>query len=383
MRDPINNIKGQRFGKLTAVEFLGKSLWRCVCDCGNERNFTYYYLTNGRYTSCGCDKEQKKNIKICKICGKEFYAPPSSKKICCSKECSAKNKSNTHKGLPRSEEWRRKLAAKSKLRDMTALQVIGTEAAKASPKCGRFSTNKCAKDWVLYSPDGVIYQCTNLLEWARNNVELFGFDSADRENIDYYAKCIGNGFGIVKRNIKKGYGTITYKDWTLYGWDDATNAEKWWRTPVSPQLPLKFDVMRLYSPEFARAICNLVADVGPEDIMNKTGISERRVQDWKNGQLPNLNNLIALYKNYGVQVLPLIDKNGMLVRKEPIEARGSSIITRMCAEAGYTIREIATAMRLPVPVFHNRYSTSGTQARGAIELLYLFGIETIIRYYDE
>lgn len=382
MRNPINNIKGQRFGKLTAVEFLGKSLWRCVCDCGNERNYTYYYLSNGKYTSCGCDKEQKRNMKICKICGKEFYAPPSSKKICCSKECSAKNKSNTHKGLPRSEEWRKKISAKSKLRDMTTLQIVGTAAAKASPNSGRFATNRNAKDWILYSPDGIIYQCTNLSEWARNNVELFGFDSANSEKIDYYAKCICNGFGVIKRNLKKGYGTISYKDWTLYGWDDTRNADKWWRTPVTPQLPLKFDVMRLYSPEFARAIHNLVSDVGPADIMKKTGISERRVQDWKNGQLPNLNNFIALYKNYGIQALPLIDKNGMLTRKEPIEARGGSVITRMCADAGYTIREIATAMRLSVPVFHNRYSTSGTQARGAIELLYLFGIETVVKYYE-
>jgi hypothetical protein len=383
MRDPINNIKGQRFGKLTAVEFLGKSLWRCVCDCGNERNFAYYYLTNGRYTSCGCDKEQKKNIKICKICGKEFYAPPSSKKICCSKECSAKNFSSMRKGSKLSEEHKKKISQSAAGRDMADLQIIATAAAKASPNSGRFTTNRHAKDWVLYSPDGVIYQCTNLLEWARNNIGLFGFAAETKEEIDACADKIRNGFGTIKRSIKKGSGTITYKDWTLYGWDDATNAEKWWRTPVNPQLPLKFDVMRLYSPEFARAISSLVADVGPEDIMNKTGISERRVQDWKNGQLPNLNNLIALYKNYGVQVLPLIDKNGMLVRREPIESRGDSVITRMCAESGYTIREIATAMRLSVPVFHNRYSTSGTQARGAIELLYLFGIETVIRYYDE
>lgn len=35
-------------------------------------------------------------IKRCVICGAEFPAPPSSKKITCSKVCSAKRKSETH-----------------------------------------------------------------------------------------------------------------------------------------------------------------------------------------------------------------------------------------------------------------------------------------------
>ena len=72
----------------------------------------------------------------------------------------------------------------------------------------------------------------------------------------------------------------------------------------------------------------------------------------------------------------------MLVRQPPLQTRGESIVANMCAEAGYQIKEVAKAMRLSIPGFHNRYSTSGNRARGTIELLYLFGIDAILKYFD-
>jgi hypothetical protein len=57
MHKPVD-ISGQRFGKLVAIEVAGKrkylTMWRCVCDCGNE---TVAYLSNlraGKTKSCGC-----------------------------------------------------------------------------------------------------------------------------------------------------------------------------------------------------------------------------------------------------------------------------------------------------------------------------------------
>ena len=54
------NIAGQRFGRLTAVELLpersktGARLWRCLCDCGNEKVATTSALNSGFVQSCGC-----------------------------------------------------------------------------------------------------------------------------------------------------------------------------------------------------------------------------------------------------------------------------------------------------------------------------------------
>lgn len=52
-------MKGLRFGKLTVIEPVGKNshkslMWRCVCDCGNERIIDGSGLRAGRNKSCGC-----------------------------------------------------------------------------------------------------------------------------------------------------------------------------------------------------------------------------------------------------------------------------------------------------------------------------------------
>lgn len=55
----MKDLKGKRFGRLTAIEAVGVSkefyvLWRCVCDCGNEHITTSSRLVSGECKSCGC-----------------------------------------------------------------------------------------------------------------------------------------------------------------------------------------------------------------------------------------------------------------------------------------------------------------------------------------
>ena len=54
----INEI-GNKYGKLTVIEFIGtnkegNALWRCSCDCGNEKVTTGKSLRKGLALSCGC-----------------------------------------------------------------------------------------------------------------------------------------------------------------------------------------------------------------------------------------------------------------------------------------------------------------------------------------
>lgn len=55
-----NDITGQRFGKLVALEKTdnkdnkGNYLWRFQCDCGNIKEVRKYVVMNGRLKSCGC-----------------------------------------------------------------------------------------------------------------------------------------------------------------------------------------------------------------------------------------------------------------------------------------------------------------------------------------
>jgi hypothetical protein len=54
----FNDITGQKFGKLTVINFVRKNkdgpLWECACDCGGKRITTTHSLNRKASTSCGC-----------------------------------------------------------------------------------------------------------------------------------------------------------------------------------------------------------------------------------------------------------------------------------------------------------------------------------------
>lgn len=68
----LNNLEGQRFGKLTVLELLPernnlkRCMYRCLCDCGNETIVAAVSLRTGHTQSCGC-LVSKGNMKIGQI----------------------------------------------------------------------------------------------------------------------------------------------------------------------------------------------------------------------------------------------------------------------------------------------------------------------------
>ena len=55
---PTKDYTGQKFGRLTVLEFAGRNgslrMWRCQCDCGNIHIVGQTRLQKGLTTSCGC-----------------------------------------------------------------------------------------------------------------------------------------------------------------------------------------------------------------------------------------------------------------------------------------------------------------------------------------
>jgi hypothetical protein len=53
-----SDLTGKRFGKLTVIEPTGvrelRSMWRCLCDCGTEKNVRADFLRYKMVRSCGC-----------------------------------------------------------------------------------------------------------------------------------------------------------------------------------------------------------------------------------------------------------------------------------------------------------------------------------------
>lgn len=63
------NIIGQKFGKLTVVDYTqenrhGRALWKCQCDCGNITYATTEGLRVGDNVSCGCYNKAKEKFKL-------------------------------------------------------------------------------------------------------------------------------------------------------------------------------------------------------------------------------------------------------------------------------------------------------------------------------
>ena len=80
MSKRFQNLQGQRFGKLVAIEFIEinknkKSVWRFKCDCGNEKNIIVSNVKNGRTSSCGCEHKKQLSNRVKKhgYCGAKLY----------------------------------------------------------------------------------------------------------------------------------------------------------------------------------------------------------------------------------------------------------------------------------------------------------------------
>lgn len=55
----MNNLRGKRFGRLTVISDIGRTmdrhvLWMCRCDCDNYVNVSSRDLMTGHTKSCGC-----------------------------------------------------------------------------------------------------------------------------------------------------------------------------------------------------------------------------------------------------------------------------------------------------------------------------------------
>lgn len=71
----ISDLTGQRFGRLTVIEFAGQgkkgaSKWLCQCDCGGQKVVNRCDLQSGGTKSCGCLHQERTEQTWYKKCGK-------------------------------------------------------------------------------------------------------------------------------------------------------------------------------------------------------------------------------------------------------------------------------------------------------------------------
>ncbi len=227
---PFKDLTGQQFGALKVLGLADHKyacpntgqatlLWRVRCDlCGREKDLPATSIKKAK--SCGCLNESEPKYQNCAICGKPFRVYPSTKKLCCSLECGMEFRRRN--GYHGSGKW--SLDAKQRLRknqkhiaQVAAIQAAGTKAALNMPEGQRGPQNREAKVWILIDPDGNYHRVINLLDWARNNKDLF-FPPSIQENVA--ARRISQGFQAIAgyaRGVRsrKGKPVTTYKGWRL------------------------------------------------------------------------------------------------------------------------------------------------------------------------
>ena len=78
--DTIKNITGERFGRLLVTGDSGKRrpgsggvIWKCRCDCGQEREVRQDALLSGVTSSCGC-LTSKGNEKVSRLLREQISA---------------------------------------------------------------------------------------------------------------------------------------------------------------------------------------------------------------------------------------------------------------------------------------------------------------------
>lgn len=166
---------------------------KCIV-CGKEKG------RNKFFCSQKCRMKHIKNKKICAVCGKAFFSPPSSGKITCSIECEKKNRS----AMMKNSESNRIILEKAHI------------AARNSPNSAAVETNSRAKSWAIRSPEGEKYEINNLALWARENSSI----------IPGTPKQFADGIRRIKQTLlgSKVRGALQYKGWTLENFHDENLA---------------------------------------------------------------------------------------------------------------------------------------------------------------
>lgn len=213
-------LSGKRFGRLYVVsrapngnQIQPKSIWACVCDCGNKGEFIGSNLVNGTTKSCGClQKERtgaaKRKHGKSKNC-REYYSWVNMKTRCFNPN-SEDWKDYGGRGITVCKRWLGKNGFSNFYADMGekprgrySLDRINTNGNYSPANC-RWGTdeiqarNKRSNRWIEYNGLKMILQ-----DWA----DYFGVNQGNL-SISIKAKGIEE---VYKFYLKKHDGLLPVK----------------------------------------------------------------------------------------------------------------------------------------------------------------------------
>lgn len=176
----INDLTGQRFGRLAVVERAGRNArrhatWLCRCDCGNSSIVAGTDLLSGNTKSCGCYHDDVSRVLRTKhgAYGKKLYYVWSSMKMRCINPKNKAYKNYGARGVTVCDEWLhsfevfQRWALVNGYEDGLSLDRIDNNAGYNPSNCRwvtRDVQNNNRRDNRLVEYDG---QVRTVAEWAR------------------------------------------------------------------------------------------------------------------------------------------------------------------------------------------------------------------------
>ena len=150
---------------------------------------------NKNTCSMDCYAKWKTQHKICIVCGTIFCDPQSNDTLTCSPDCSKKHRQDLYTKGVYAESLEK-----------------AHEVMSIRPLTGPFETNINARDWVIQSPDGQIYECRNLKLWLREHAEM----------LDGTVEQAWDGISKIKYTMqgKRKFPSHQWKGWRLVSWGE-------------------------------------------------------------------------------------------------------------------------------------------------------------------
>lgn len=139
-RGIVVDIAGQRFGRLTVVEIVGvnyknERIWRCVCDCGKEKNVYSSSLRYGSQKSCGCYRVEWASDKR-RACNDSYFSVPNLENSYWAGFIAADGNIHQRKAL-----WQKKLGIGLSAVDLEHLESF-VSVVEYKGKISKFNNNK-------------------------------------------------------------------------------------------------------------------------------------------------------------------------------------------------------------------------------------------------
>ena len=177
----FKDLSGLKFNRLKVIEYVGRSKWKVLCDCGNIKEVLGHYLTVGLTKSCGCLKDELFKIRATKhgLTRTGIYNSWRGMKERCT---NPKHKNyGYYSQVGMVEEWK---CFENFLQDMKESYIEGLEIDRIDNSLG-YSKDNCK--WSTRSE-----QCLNQ-EKAPNTSSKFRGVCFNKINKNWRAYVVNNG----------------------------------------------------------------------------------------------------------------------------------------------------------------------------------------------